>query len=132
MNEPMSNPYPPNAQADLARERNRLAANRSLLSFIRNSVTLISIGIGIDQVVRNVAPAAPFIELWAYGLNLVLAGLGVLNLLFAAQDYRDEMKRLSAPEYHFTSRWSLGALTGVVLFVAGFLVFIRLGIRVFS
>lgn len=132
MNEPMSNPYPPNAQAELARERNRLAANRSLLSFIRNSVTLISLGVGIDQVARKVAPAAPYIELWAYGLNLILIGLGVLNLLFAAQDYRDEMKRLSASEYYFTPRWSLGALTGIVLFIAGFLVLMRLAIKAFS
>lgn len=132
MSEPLSNPYPPNAQTDLARERNRLAANRSLLSFIRNSVTLISIGIGIDQVTRKVAPAAPFIELWAYGLNLVLIGLGVLNLLFATQDYRDEIKRLSQPEYHFTPRWSLGAMTGMVLLITGLLVFIRLAIKIFS
>lgn len=130
MNEPMPNPYPANAQAELARERNRLAADRSLLSFIRNSVTLISLGIGIDQVARNVTPAAPYIELWAYGLNLVLVGLGVLNLLFAAQDYRGEMKRLSQPEYYFTPRWSLGGLTGVILFVASFLALIRLALKV--
>jgi hypothetical protein len=30
MHEPMQNPYPPNVQANLARERNRIAADRSL------------------------------------------------------------------------------------------------------
>jgi putative membrane protein len=46
MHEPMQNPYPPNVQANLARERNRIAADRSLLSFVRNSLTLISVGVG--------------------------------------------------------------------------------------
>lgn len=36
----MQNPYPPNPQPELARERNRIAADRTLLSFVRSSVTL--------------------------------------------------------------------------------------------
>jgi hypothetical protein len=34
MNQPMQNPYPLNAQAELARERNHISADRSLLKFI--------------------------------------------------------------------------------------------------
>ncbi|MGB6017597.1 MAG: DUF202 domain-containing protein, partial [Nodosilinea sp.] len=99
MNEPMQNPYPPNAQIELAHERNRIAADRSLLSFIRNSVTLISTGVGIDQVIGRLSPIAPYINEWGYVLSLVLVGLGVVNLLFAARDHQGEMKRLKQPEY---------------------------------
>lgn len=130
MHEPMQTPYPPNVQAELARERNRIAADRTLLSFVRNSVTLISIGVGIDQVVRNLSPNAPFISVWIYVLDLLLVGLGVLNLVFAAQDYQGEMKRLKQPEYYFTPRWSLGEVTGIILLIAGFLVFLRFGIEI--
>jgi putative membrane protein len=130
MHEPMQNPYPPNVQAELARERNRIAADRTLLSFIRNSVTLISIGVGIDQVVRNLVPYARFINIWIYVLDLVLVGLGIVNLLLAAQDYRGEMQRLRQPEYHFTPRWSLGGVTGIILCITGLVVFIRFGIEI--
>lgn len=130
MFEPMQNPYPPNVQAELARERNRLAADRTLLSFIRNSVTLISIGVGIDQVVKNLVPNARFINVWIYVLDLVLVGLGVLNLLLAAQDYRAEIQRLRQAEYHFSPRWSLGGVTGMILFVVGLLFFLRLGFEI--
>lgn len=129
MHEPMPNPYPPDVQAELARERNRVAADRTLLSFVRNSVTLISIGVGIDQVVKNLVPDAIFINIWIYCLVLVLVGLGVVNLLLAAQDYQGEMKRLKQPEYYFTPRWSLSQLTGILLCIVGFLFFLRLGVE---
>lgn len=116
----MANPYPPNAQADLARERNRLAADRSLLSFVRNGLTLISTGIGLDQVLSLLYPTQTT-PLWVRGLSLVLVGLGVLSVLGAAQDYRGELDRLEQPEYYFTPRRSLGGIIGgIMLLAAGF------------
>jgi putative membrane protein len=126
MNETMQNPYPPNVQDELARERNRVAADRSLLSFVRNSVTLISSGVSIDQIVKALSSTAPFIEAWVYTLSLTLIGLGIINLCFAILDYNGEMKRLRQPEYYFTPRWSLGGVTGWILFVIGSLAFLRL------
>jgi len=126
MNEPIQNPYPPKVQDELARERNRVAADRSLLSFVRNSVTLITIGVSIDQVVRALASTALFIDAWIYALSLTLIGLGVINLGFAILDYNGEMQRLRQPEYSFTPRWSLSGVTGWILFVVGLLAFLRL------
>jgi len=126
MNEPMQNPNPPKVQDELARERNRVAADRSLLSFVRNSVTLITIGVSIDQVVRALASTALFIDAWIYALSLTLIGLGVINLGFAILDYNGEMQRLRQPEYSFTPRWSLSGVTGWILFVVGSLAFLRL------
>jgi putative membrane protein len=126
MNETMQNPYPPNVQDELARERNRVAADRSLLSFVRNSVTLISSGVSIDQIVKALSSTAPFIEAWVYTLSLTLIGLGIINLCFAILDYNGEMKRLRQSEYYFTPRWSLGGVTGWILFVIGSLAFLRL------
>jgi|GEM_PF-712384 len=128
MNEPMQNPYPSDAQAQLARERNRVAADRSLLSFTRNSVTLISAGVGIDQIARTFTPNVPLVNVWVYLLTLVLIGLGVANLIFGAADYQREMKRLRQPEYYFTPRWSLGAVTGWIVLFAGLVVFIRINV----
>jgi uncharacterized membrane protein YidH (DUF202 family) len=126
MNEPMQNPYPPNVQDELAHERNHLAADRSLLSFIRISTTLISTGVGFDQVLRILFPTRVYIGAWTYTLSLVLVGLGVINLLFAALDYQGEMKRLQQPQYYFTPRWSLGSITGWTLFFTGLVAFFRL------
>ncbi|MGB3614426.1 MAG: DUF202 domain-containing protein [Elainellaceae cyanobacterium] len=127
MNEPLLPPYPPNVQAELARDRNRAAADRTLLSFIRSSVILITAGVSIDRVFRTLSPAAPALDVWIYGLNLVLIGLGVINLLFAALDYQGEIRRLKQPIYSFTPRRSLGAATGWTLLLVGLLALLRLG-----
>ncbi len=129
MHEPMQTPYPSNVQTELARERNHIAADRSLLSFVRNSVTLISTGIGIDEILHLLAPVAPYVNEWGYILSLLLVGLGVINLYFAIRDYQGEIKRLRQPEYYFTPRWSLGGMTGLALFTVGSIAFFRLGIN---
>jgi putative membrane protein len=122
MHEPMQNPYPPNVQANLARERNRIAADRSLLSFVRNSLTLISVGVGVEQVIRLISPADAT-ALWVRILDLTLIGLGVLNLVLAALDYQGELKRLEQPEYYFTARWSLSGVTGLILVIIAIYIF---------
>ena len=122
----MQNPYPPNPQPELARERNRIAADRSLLSFIRSSVTLISIGVGVNQVSNAFVPMVSYLGYWTYLLSVLMVGVGVITLVFAARDYQGELKRLQQPEYYFTPRWSLGGVTGWIILVAGLLTLLRL------
>jgi putative membrane protein len=118
-----------NPQDELARERNHLAADRSLLSFVRTSLTLIGIGVGIDQVVSAIAPGDRFIDIWAYGLSLLLVGLGVVTLGLAIYDYRGEMQRLKAPVYRYTPRPTLGGTTGLAVLIVGTLTFLWLGLK---
>ena len=124
---PVKSVYPSNVQAELARERNRIAADRSLLSFVRSSVTLITIGFGIDRVITALSPASSHPEAWLYSLSLVLIGTGVLSLALASLDYAGEMQRLSRPDYDFTPRWSLASLTGWTIFAIGVIVFLKMG-----
>lgn len=118
-----------NPQDELARERNHLAADRSLLSFARSSLTLIGIGVGVDQVVSAIAPTGRYIDIWAYVLSLVLVGLGVITLVLAIRDYRGEMQRLKTPVYLYTPRLALGGTTGLAILIVGILVFFWLGIK---
>jgi len=118
----MPSPYPPNAQAELARERNRLAADRSLLSFVRNSLTLISTGVGLDQVLALLFPSQ-IVPAWVHGLSLLLVSLGIISVLGAIQDYRGELNRLEQPEYYFTPRISLGSIIGSIMLLAAGMTF---------
>ena len=118
-----------NPQDELARERNHLAADRSLLSFVRSSLTLIGIGVAVDQVVSAIAPSGRFIDIWAYILSLLLLGLGVATLALAIRDYQGEMQRLKAPVYRYTPRWPLGATTGLLALIIGTLAFFWLGFQ---
>ncbi|MFQ4136551.1 hypothetical protein PGN35_009535 [Nodosilinea sp. PGN35] len=44
----MATSDPPSPQNGLARDRNRLAADRSLLSLVCSSLTLIGTGVGLE------------------------------------------------------------------------------------
>jgi|LakMenEpi03Aug12_release.lakeMendotaPanAssembly.Ray.scaffolds.fasta_scaffold08030_5 putative membrane protein len=118
-----------NPQDELARGRNHLAADRTLLSFLRSSLTLVSIGVGVDQVVRAIAPAGRPMDAWAHGLSLTLIALGVVNLGLATQDYRREMGRLRAPVYRYSPRWSLAASTSLVMLAIGVVTVVWLGVK---
>ncbi|MBD2105434.1 DUF202 domain-containing protein [Nodosilinea sp. FACHB-13] len=117
----MSSLYPPHAQDALARDRNRLAADRSLLSFVRNSLTLIGLGLGLEQILAALGAHCVDrgIDGWAYGLSLVYVGLGVLSLGFAIADYQTEGTHLRAPHYRYRPRWSVAEATGLAIFVTG-------------
>ena len=126
MIQPMQNPYPPNPQPELARERNRIAADRSLLSFVRSSVSLIGLGVGISQISSAYLPIVSYLGYWTYLLSVLMVGLGVITVILAALDYQGELKRLQQSEYYFTPRWSLSGVTGWVILVAGTLTLIQL------
>ncbi|MBE9156799.1 DUF202 domain-containing protein [Nodosilinea sp. LEGE 06152] len=115
----MPSPSLPNVQAELARDRNRLAADRSLLSFVRSSLTLISLGVGLEQILTALAAGDRAIDTWVYSLSLVYVGLGVLSLVVALADYQAEQRRLRSPTYCYRPRWSIAEATGLAVLVTG-------------
>jgi putative membrane protein len=117
----MSSLYPSQVQDDLARDRNRLAAERSLLSFVRNSLTLIGLGLGLEQILAALGGRSGHRDIhpWAYGFSLVYVGLGVLSLGFAIADYQAERVRLRSPRYRYQPRRSVAAATGLAVFATG-------------
>jgi len=112
-------PKPPDYQTELAKERNRIAADRTLLSWIRVTVSFIGIGFGLDRVLATLdtyteARLAFLLDIRTLGLFYI--GLGIVTSLVAALDYQGELSRFQKREYRYTPRPSLG------MFVAGALV----------
>ncbi|MFM7449115.1 MAG: YidH family protein [Leptolyngbyaceae cyanobacterium] len=115
-------PDPPDPQTELAKERNRIAADRTLLTWVRTSVSLIGMGFGITQL-------SPPLDLEDQGfllamvtpskIGLFFIGLGVFSVVFAALDYQAELGRYRQPTYTYTPRLSLGlSIAGAVVIVA--------------
>ena len=121
-----------NPQDELARERNQRAADRSLLSFLRSSLTLVSLGVGVEQMVSAIAPSGRYLNAWVHGFSLALIALGVVNLGLASRDYRREIRRLQAPVYHYSPRWSLAAATSLVVLVIGGVTGVWLGLKLWQ
>lgn len=116
----------PNWQTELAKQRNRIAADRTLLAWIRTSVALIGIGFGLERTVSKLYLGVETASVTSTHLvklfSLLIIGAGILAVLMAALDYQSEMKRLQQPEYYYTPRQSLGTI------IAGILVLIAISI----
>jgi putative membrane protein len=113
-----------NTQTELAKERNRIAADRTLLAWIRSSMTLIGFGFGLDQILKafysNLATVASSNHL-TQTLNLAFMGLGAYVVLLAIVDYQDELRRLQQPVYRYQPRLTIGVV------VAPALIFLAIG-----
>lgn len=122
----------PDTQAELARQRNHIAADRSLLSFVRTGLTLISLGVGINDMVDALTSqvnGAINPNRLAYILSLIFVGYGTASLLLAARDYQQELQRLQAPDYAYTPRPSLGARTGWTVLITGAIALVWIGCK---
>jgi len=128
MNDPIPTRKPINIQAELAKERNRAAAERTLMAWVRTCLALISFGFGIDsivsaihslQVAKNINPIRLSRIL---GLAFIL--LGTYAMIIAALEHGKELRRLqSDEEYIYNPRRSLGLTIAIALVCIGIFAF---------
>lgn len=109
-------------QTELAKERNRIAADRTLLAWIRLSLTLLVVGFGVDQSVGliyaylglGVNPGR--LSHWA---GLLLVGLSVYVVVAASLGYGRELNRLKQPDYRYRPSYPLGiTVAGALMAIA--------------
>ena len=128
---------------ELTKERNREAAERTLMAWLRTSISLIGFGFGIDQIVQALSQGPlglrPNLNLAVRIVGISMIALGTFAMLAATKLHTDELAHIeSEASYTYRPRWSLGtfvgrlvALIGLVAFLAiliGSLVSLALGI----
>jgi len=111
---------------ELAKKRNRDAAERTLMAWIRTSLSLISFGFGIDRVVTALKNANPSINPIRLSriLGLSFIAVGVFALIIAIIQHRAELKRIRRVGYMYTSNTSLSIIVAIALVVIGLGAFI--------
>ncbi|GAB4373143.1 MAG: hypothetical protein Kow00121_16110 [Elainellaceae cyanobacterium] len=112
---------------ELARERNRAAAERTLMAWIRTSLSLISFGFGIDRLVEALHQALgekvdPLRLARALGMSFV--AIGTLALLSAAISHRRDLQRIDRGTFTYASRLSLSFVVAIALILVGLFAFI--------
>ena len=115
--------HPPDWQAELARQRNRLAADRTLMTWMRASLVLIVVGISLARAGGLAPGLTQTLPLW----GLLCIGGGTLVLTLAIADHAQEIQRLQQAIYHYHPRPSLGRWVGVTVLALGILALWRLG-----
>ncbi len=91
-----------NANTRLAMQRNVMAADRTLMAWIRTSLSLIGFGFTLSKVFqslaeRNVFVKGPAGKVWSpEAVGMALLSLGVVALIAAVFNHHHDMKELRA------------------------------------
>jgi putative membrane protein len=122
-----STPNVPNPGTELAKERNRAAEERTLMAWIRTSLSLIGFGFGIDRIVaaiqQSLGDAVNPVQLTRI-LGLSFVALGTFAMLYAALDHREQLKRIQRNDLIYLHRHSPSLVVAYVLAVLGTVAFI--------
>jgi putative membrane protein len=120
---------PLNVTNELAKQRNRDAAERTLMAWIRTCLSLISFGFGLDKIVSAINSRSGGLAHAGLGVQLVAMGFvvtGVMALLAAILQHRRALKRLRLDDTTYRESRSLAILTAAVISGIGVLALVLL------
>jgi putative membrane protein len=116
-------PQPVNLTNELAKERNREAAQRTLLAWIRTSLSLISFGFGIDKIVDAIDQSGrstiPHGELSVRVVSISFIGLGIFAVCASIVEHRRILRQIGSDNFVYKPVSSVGMITAAVLLVIG-------------
>lgn len=102
------------------------------MAWIRTSLSLISFGFGIDQIVSTISKTVGndinTVRLSRF-LGLSFIGLGIFALLAAAFEHRQELQQIRRDPYIYTSGYPLGLIVATVLIGIGIVAFIGILVK---
>jgi putative membrane protein len=119
-----------NTAIQLAKQRNWEAANRTLMAWIRTSLTLVGFGFGIGKIHHFLGPATPeeahrlILSSKAFGGAFI--ALGTFGLLAAAVQHWHTLKRIKREEYVYAAPWPLTEVVAMILFFIGLFALVEL------
>lgn len=122
MHTPESGASPLNPGTELAKERNRAAAERTLMAWIRTALSLIGFGFGIERIVAAIHQALgdtvnPVRLSRILGLSFV--ALGTVAMLVAALDHKHQLQRIQRNDLVYISRHSPSLVVAYILSFLG-------------
>ncbi|WP_107669859.1 YidH family protein [Cyanothece sp. BG0011] len=120
---------------ELAKERNRAAAERTMTAWIQNCLTLIGFGFAIDQIFQALQQKfpdkSPLITIQsAHYISLVLIAMGIVLLIIAMIQHYFEVQSIKRDDYFFYPSHYLNIIvvSAIIIFGLMSLLIIFLGI----
>ncbi len=108
---------------ELARERNREAADRTLLAWIRTSLAMISLGFGIERLGQAALAfdgrMVGFSPLKTRLFGAALIALGVAATLAGMWEHKRVLVAISGDGYRYADRPPIARYMGIALVIVG-------------
>lgn len=125
-----------NANTELAKERNRAAAERTLMAWIRTCLSLISFGFGVDRIVTALQQSLVYdiddtLHLTRI-LGLSFIGIGTSAIVLAALEHRKELRHIQRDDYIYHPRSSLAFTVAISISITGLFAFVGILIKSYS
>ena len=119
-----------NTTTELAKTRNRAAAERTTLAWIRTALALISFGFGLDKIISAIREAGgeanPSDDVGVQLMSMAFIGVGIFTLLIAMRQHKRELIRLRSDPYLYRDEPSLSIATATAVLVIGVIAFLLL------
>jgi putative membrane protein len=108
---------------ELSRQRNRDAADRTLMAWMRTCLSLISFGFGLDKIITAIDGArhssTPRLGVNTISLAFVLTGF--LAMTASVIQHNKELNRLRRPDYVYIESPRYAAATATLIALIGLL-----------
>ena len=119
-----------NLTNELAKERNRAAAERTMMAWIRTCLSLISFGFGLDKIIGAIN-ASRFDSSDHAGLSVRLISMGfvlvgILAMAAATRQHLRTLKLIRRDDFLYADQRSISIFTAVVLTIIGIFAFLLL------
>jgi uncharacterized membrane protein YidH (DUF202 family) len=119
MNEEEKNKVAPvSITNELAKERTHAASDRTMMAWIRTSLSLMGFGIGIYEIAEKTGGESLFRSSKLVGLALII--LSLFATIFSIIENKQNHKKLEDPDFKYQNKTSLGVKVGYALIVIAF------------
>jgi putative membrane protein len=119
-------------RTELAKYRSRAAADRTLMAWIRTSLSLIGFGFGIPTIVRTIENTNLSGDLnpvrFSVIVGLAFIGTGMMGMALGLREHRQVLKQIQSDRYTYETSHS-AEIVGIALLVIGLISFIGVVIR---